>query len=178
MAMSRTLIRTYGREDKLSPDEVITQVHRRILSDTQRGIFLTVVFGVLDSNTHTFTYTNAGHNPPFLIGEADDGIHLSNLEKTGPLVGIFGDSNWGSQTLEIKPGEVLVLYTDGISEAQNREDAFYGIDRLERALMRGYDLKAEAMRNALLEDVQTFMGLAPRLDDITLVVIARNLDEN
>ncbi len=178
MAMSRTLIRTYGGENKLNPDEVIKQVNRRILTDTQRGIFLTVVFGVLDSHAHTFTYVNAGHNPPFLLKETIDGVHLSKLEKNGPLVGIFGDSTWESKTIEMQPSEVLVLYTDGISEAQNRSGAFYGNDRLVNILNSGFNLSAELLRNTILEDVQAFTGTAPRLDDITLVVVARNASEN
>lgn len=177
MAMSRTLIRTYGGEDKLSPDAVIREVNRRILTDTQRGIFLTVVFGVLDSNSHTFTYVNAGHNPPCLLRETSDGVKLSMLEKTGPLVGIFSDSTWQSNTIEIQPDEILILYTDGISEAQNRAGGFYGNERLIKTLKNGVNLSAETLRNSILENVQAFTGSAPRLDDITLVVIARNPGE-
>jgi len=175
MAMSRTLIRTYGGEDKLHPEEVIKQVNRRILTDTQRGIFLTVVFGVLDPQTGTFTYVNAGHNPPYHLIYTDGDVNLNKLEKTGPLVGIFNESTWQSVTIDIHPDELLVLYTDGITEAQNRSGAFYGFDRLVNTLKKGVGLSAEALRNAILESVQAFTGPAPRLDDITLVVISRNL---
>jgi len=177
MAMSRTLIRTYGGEDKLSPEEVIKQVNRRILTDTQRGIFLTAVFGVLDSQSHTFTYVNAGHNPPYILGDQSEGVKLSTLEKTGPLVGIFGESTWESKTIEIQPGDILILYTDGISESQNRSGDFYGNERLVKTLKNGSKLSAEILRNTILENVQAFTGTAPRLDDITLVVIARNPGE-
>ena len=178
MAMSRTLIRTYGGEDKLNPEEVIKQVNRRILSDTQRGIFLTVVYGVLDSRSGTFTYVNAGHNPPYFAKNAGDSVSLTALEKTGPLVGIFKESAWKSESIEIHPGEVLVLFTDGISESQNRSGGFYGNDRLVNTINKGLRLSAETLRNVILESVQTFTGSAPRLDDITLIVISRNLDQS
>ncbi len=173
MAMSRTLIRTYAGEHHLDPAEVINNVNRRILSDTQRGIFLTVVFGILDPQEATFVYVNAGHNPPYLLKNSEQGIQIDTLEKTGALVGIFPENTWEIRTLKLKPGEVLVLYTDGISEAQNEDGDFYGTERLIKVLETCFTPSAEEYRNAILEDVQAFTGSAPRLDDITLIVIAR-----
>jgi serine phosphatase RsbU (regulator of sigma subunit)/class 3 adenylate cyclase len=179
MAMSRTLIRTYAGENKLPPDQVIHHVNRRIFSDTQRGIFLTLVFGILDPEAHTFTYVNAGHNPPYLISpNHQDAMELTELEKTGTLVGIFPENSWETKTINMKPGEVLVLYTDGITEAQNKNNEFYGNDRFLQNLKNQFNPSAEVFRNAVLENVQAFSGTAPRLDDITLVLCRRALDKN
>ena len=174
MAMSRTLIRTYAGENRLNPRQVIHEVNRRILTDTQRGIFLTVVFGVLDPKQGTFTYVNAGHNPPVILTKNKEEITLTNLTKTGTLVGIFEDNQWEECTIEIQPGEILVLYTDGITEAQNEEGAFFGYDRLANTLKSEFSPSAETFRNAILESVQAFTGTSPRLDDVTLIIIARN----
>ncbi len=173
MAMSRTLIRTYAGEDRLAPKEVIHHVNRRILSDTQRGIYLTLVFGILDPHKNTFTYVNAGHNPPYLLKNDAQGVKATELTKTGTLLGIFGENTWESKTLQIDLGDVLVLYTDGITEAQTNSGSFYGSDRLIRTLVNQFNPSAEQYRNAILENVQAFTGNAPRLDDITLVVIAK-----
>ena len=94
------------------------------------------------------------------------------------LVGIFPESTWETQTINLHPGEVLVLYTDGITEAQNKANEFFGSNRLVSTLEKQFNPSAEAFRNGILESVQAFTGTAPRLDDITLVVIARNKDEN
>ena len=178
MAMSRTLIRTYAGENQLPPEEVIHHVNRRILADTQLGIFLTVVFGILDPHQHTFTYVNAGHNPPLLLKQQQEHISISELSKTGTLVGIFRENTWKTHTVQIEPGEVLVLYTDGITEAQNNSGSFFGTERLLATLREQFNPTAQIFRNAILENVQAYTGSAPRLDDVTLVVVARKLSDD
>lgn len=173
MAMSRTLIRTYAGENKLEPAQVIQQVNRRLLSDTQHGIFLTVVLGVLNPKQGTFTYVNAGHNPPYFLSRSDKGIEKTQLDKTGTLVGIFAENEWEAKQITLKPGEVLVLFTDGITEAQDESGAFYGSQRLVATLERGFSSSAEEFRNNILQNLNAFTGSAERLDDITLIVISR-----
>jgi sigma-B regulation protein RsbU (phosphoserine phosphatase) len=173
MAMSRTLIRTYAGENKLEPAQVIQQVNRRLLSDTQHGIFLTVVLGVLNPKQGTFTYVNAGHNPPYLLSRSDQGIQKSQLDKTGTLVGIFSGNTWEAKQITLKPGEALVLFTDGITEAQDESGTFYGSQRLVASLERGFSASAEEFRNNILQNLSAFTGSAERLDDITLIVISR-----
>ncbi len=173
MAMSRTLIRTYAIENKLTPEEVLNQVNRRILTDTPRGIFLTAIFGVLNPKEASFSYVNAGHNPPYLVQEREDQVNLTPLEKTGTLVGIFGKNTWEAKEASLLPGDSLILYTDGITEAQNKHEEFFGVARLIHCLKSNFQLGAEDLRNTILEEVQKFTGNAPRLDDITLIVIQR-----
>ncbi len=173
MAMSRTLIRTYAGENHLNPKEVLQQVNRRILMDTHHGIFLTVVFGILDPAQGTFTYVNAGHNPPILLQKNEDQVSLTLLEKTGTLIGIFDDNIWEEDQITLYPHEVLILYTDGITEAQNDREEFFGFDRFKQALKSEFTTSAEVFRNKILESVHSFSGGSPRLDDITLVVISR-----
>ncbi|MFU8826130.1 MAG: PP2C family protein-serine/threonine phosphatase, partial [Brevefilum sp.] len=173
MAMSRTLIRTYAGENLMNPQQVLHQVNRRILTDTQNGIFLTVVFGILDPQQGTFTYVNAGHNPPILLSEQDDHMTLTELTKTGTLVGIFAENSWEEKSITLHPGEALVLYTDGITEAQNETGEFYGNDRFYDLLTAEFSTSAEDFRNSILKDIQVFTGTSPRLDDVTLIVITK-----
>lgn len=175
MAMSRTLIRTYAGENKLNPKQVLHQVNRRILTDTQHGIFLTIVFGVLDPEHGTFTFVNAGHNPPVLLKKVENKVIFTNLEKTGTLIGIFEENTWEENQISILPGEVLVLYTDGITEAQNENGEFFGVERFFNTLSSEFTTSAENFRNSILEAVQAFTGSSPRLDDITLIVISREI---
>ncbi|MCB2210123.1 SpoIIE family protein phosphatase [bacterium] len=173
MAMSRTLIRTYATEGQREPQDVIREVNRRILTDTARGIFLTAVFGILDPASSTFTYINAGHNPPCLLSQNGSGVECEPLEKTGTLLGIFTESTWKAKTITLSPGQTLFLYTDGITEAQDKSGAFYGYERLQTVLKDEFGKPAEDLRNRILGNVQSFTGLAPRLDDVTLIVIRK-----
>ena len=173
MAMSRTLFRTYAGEGERSPVDVITEVNRRILSDTERGIFLTAVYGILDPRKSTFEYVNAGHNPPCFLHVKSDEVVCSQLEKTGSLLGIFIESQWKTGTIEFSKGDSLVLYTDGITESQDEKDIFFGNDRLQTVLLSNFDQPAEAFRNSILENVQSFIKTAPRLDDITLIIVRK-----
>jgi serine phosphatase RsbU (regulator of sigma subunit) len=178
MAMSRTLIRTYAGENQLPPEEVIRHVNRRILSDTQRGIFLTVFFGVLDPDQGTLTYVNAGHNPPFRIKTNGQKAKITSLNKTGPLVGIFPENSWEEKTINLEPNEILVFYTDGITEAQNKVGEFYETNRFKEYLEDSNEKNAELLRNGILENVHAFTGNVPRLDDITLIVLVRQGDQS
>ena len=84
----------------------------------------------------------------------------------------------GRKTITIHSGDVLILYTDGITEAQNEDDEFFGIERFVKTLKDNFSPSAEDLRNCILEDVQAFTGTSPRLDDITLVVIAKHLNHS
>ena len=175
MAMSRTLIRTYASESEKTPGEIIAEVNRRILTDTQRGIFLTAFYGVLDPNENLFTYVNAGHNPPAVMQPQSEIFEITYLSKTGSLVGLFEESTWETQTIEIPPGTQIVLYTDGIPEAQNDSGDFYGNERFITALEEGLAPSAKAFQENILKDVNLFMDDTPRLDDITLIIISRDI---
>ena len=173
MAMSRTLIRTYAGEEARDPDEVILQVNRRILTDTNQGIFLTVVYGILDPQSGAFTYVNAGHNPPCLLRSNGGDKSCTTLEKTGTLVGIFEENTWETKSVTLEPGDCLIFYTDGITESQNEAGEFFGLQRLQQSLYTSTANTAEGLLNNLLETVQVFTGSAPRLDDVTLIVIKK-----
>lgn len=171
MAMSRSLLRTYAVEAQLPSQQVLKEVNRRLLTDTPQGIFLTVFMGILNHKTGQFTYVNAGHNPPYLIKDYQNRPRVTPLEKTGTLVGIFPESTWETNQVDFTPGDTLILYTDGITEAQNQAGQYYGQAQFLFSLKSNYGLDAEPYRNAILQNVISFSGDTPRLDDITLVIL-------
>jgi len=175
MAMCRTLFRTFASEFPDDPDKVLNAVNKRIIADTQNGIFLTVVYGILDTQKGTFTYANAGHNPPCLVRTRPE-PKIVQLNKTGKLVGIFGDSKWKKRTVQMEQNDVLVLYTDGVTEAQNEADEFYGIINFCKIMKLGLNLSAKEMISQMTKDVHDFIGKSPILDDITLMVIKKFQD--
>lgn len=173
MAMSRTLIRTYAFEYPSRPDIVFSEANDRILMDARANLFITCFYGVLDPENSTLTYCNAGHNPPYLVSPKNGTKPLA-LERTGMPIGIEEDSTWIRKNLEFKPGEKLILYTDGITEAQNESGEFFEEDNLIEVVTNNIDKSAYQIQNSILKKIRNFIGEAPQYDDITLMVLARD----
>jgi sigma-B regulation protein RsbU (phosphoserine phosphatase) len=172
MALSWTLIRTYAAEYPEEPDRVLSEVNQRIIFDTDSSRFVTVFYGVLDPSSGKLKYCNAGHNPPYLF-RAQDGKEAERLTKTGVLLGMFDDESWTKEDVQFDPGDVLVLYTDGVTEAQNADGDFFGRERLVKAAKKNSGNSAKDVRESLLGKISKFVGDAPQLDDIALVIVAR-----
>jgi serine phosphatase RsbU (regulator of sigma subunit) len=173
MALCRTLIRTYALEYDMQPDIVIMAANERILEDARANLFITAFYGILDEATCTLTYCNAGHNSPYLFNSKDGGT-VRALGTTGMPMGIERDAVWGLGTIQIDPGDVIVLYTDGIPDAMNSEGEFFGKRQLVEVARGCLGLPAQEIQNCILEAVQTFTGNSPQFDDITLLVMMRN----
>jgi sigma-B regulation protein RsbU (phosphoserine phosphatase) len=172
MALSWTLIRTYAAEYPDDPDRVLSEVNQRIIFDTDSSRFVTVFYGVLDPSSGELKYCNAGHNPPYLI-RAQNGKKVERLTKTGVLLGMFDDESWEKAAVQFDHGDVLVLYTDGVTEAQNAEGDFFGRERLVKVAKKNSGGTAKVVRESLLGKISQFVGDAPQLDDIALVIVAR-----
>ena len=180
MALSRTLIRTYAAEYPTQPDLVLSATSRRILADARAGLFVTAFYGILDPESGSLTYCNAGHNPPFLLNPNSQNLPRT-LEKTGMALGAVEDTAWKQADVVLEAGDVLFLYTDGITEAQNLHSEFFGRDRLLELLRtnvsvsRPHKHAALHIQEAILAAVRQFMGTAPQYDDMTVVVLARDV---
>ncbi|GAB4406217.1 MAG: hypothetical protein OHK0052_27700 [Anaerolineales bacterium] len=180
MALSRTLLRTYATEYPWQPEVVLQATNRRVLNDTRASLFVTVFYGVLDPKAGTLIYSNAGHNPPYLLRAPngstsnEEDIETLSLGKTGIPVGIDEDTRWEQRVIHIEPGDVLILYTDGITEAQDPTGNFFDDDLLVEAAESRMGQPAFEIQSAILDSVQTFVGEHPQSDDITLMVLARD----
>lgn len=183
MALSRTLVRAYAVDYALryartylrQVAHVIQTVNSRIVTDTQSDLFVTLFFGVLDPQTGILTYVNAGHNPPYLF-RRHRGRRARMLRRTGPPLGILENTRWARRSLKIEAGETLVLYTDGLTEAMNDQGEFFGDEAMQRAIRSCLHSTAEAMCNEILHAVAEFEGSVPRADDITLLILRRELE--
>ena len=173
MALSSTLIRTYAVEHPAQPELVLSAANRRILMDTQANQFVTVFYGILDPATGTLVYSNAGHCPPCFIS-AQNGKAVQELVRTGVPLGIFEDETWEQGVVQIAPGDVLMLYTDGITDAQNAQEAFFGGDRLVASARANVGRSARDIQDAVITAVDEFVGDAPRFDDVALMVVVRD----
>jgi serine phosphatase RsbU (regulator of sigma subunit)/uncharacterized membrane protein len=171
MALSRTLIRTYALQYYQRPDYVLKAANRRILMDTASDLFVTVFYGVLDPTTGTLSYANAGHNPPLLLS-ADRATGVQELLRTGMPLGILEGQEWKQKEVALDEGVTLVLYTDGIIDAEDEERNFFGSERLRQTVLRYAGQPPEKMQQGILEALRAFVGAAPQFDDITLVVLS------
>jgi serine phosphatase RsbU (regulator of sigma subunit) len=170
MALSRTLIRTYAFEYPEQPEKALQAANKRILLDSHSSMFVTVFYGVLDPARGTLCYCNAGHNPPYLLSERAEPQPLHN---TGIPLGIEAEATWTAETVSLEPGDTLVLYTDGVSEAQNSNRELFDDERLLDAARSSRDRTAQGVQDAILAAVEQFVGDAAQFDDLTVMVIAR-----
>jgi sigma-B regulation protein RsbU (phosphoserine phosphatase) len=118
------------------------------------------------------TYCNAGHIPPYILC-AQDTDQVRALPRTGMPLGISTDAAWEPETVQLDPGDVLLLYTDGITDALDEQDEFFQSERLLEAVQANLGSSAQEIQEALLAEVHQFMGQGPQFDDITLLVVAR-----
>lgn len=173
MTLSRTLIRTYAIEFELQPDIVLYATNERILKDTHANLFVTAFYGILDPQAGTLTYANAGHNPPLLVRSQND-AEIELLTRTGLPIGIDEDAAWDHATVAINPGDILVLYTDGITEAHNANNEFFQRNRLEAIVKENHGQSAEQLQQSILNAVYDFLGDISPQDDITVMVLKRD----
>jgi len=173
MALSRTLIRTYALQFPNEPDRVMELSNQRILQDTQSALFVTTFYGIINPANHTLNYVNGGHNPPYLFRFNGNGNRVESLTRTGIPLGIFEDARWTYSTTQFQPGDLLVLYTDGVTEAENDQGEFFEDPRLLEAVKRIQHPSAQIIHDTIRATVQQFTGTAPQGDDITLMVVQR-----
>jgi sigma-B regulation protein RsbU (phosphoserine phosphatase) len=137
--------------------------------------YVTFFYAQFDEKTRRLTYVNAGHNPPLLMhvrrAEGNGGLRHVRLETGGMVVGLFEHVGYEQETLQLQGGDLLLAYTDGVTEASNPAEEEFGEDRLQAALAEAGDLPADAVRDAVVRSVQAFTAGAPQHDDLTFVVL-------
>ncbi len=168
MALSRIVIRVSATWFSRS-SEAIEYANPIISRDSKTGMFVTVFYGVLDNTSHLFTYVNAGHNPPILLRAGSDSGE--ELEATGIAIGAMDDATYRQNEVPLGSGDVLVLYTDGVTEAANGGGEMFEIPRLMDAIRRSRAKSAREMVEAIIADVSEFSRNQPQYDDITLMVV-------
>lgn len=173
MALSRTLLRTYAEEYDADPDVVFYAANNRLLKDARANLFITIFYGILDPTQGTITYCNAGHIPPYLIRNSSQ-ESVDSLTRTGMAMGIEANATWNTATVEIAPGDMLVIYTDGIPDAQDELGNFFDDESVLNLARENSGKLAFEIQSAIIEEVQKFSGKSPQIDDITLMVLVRD----
>ena len=145
---------------------VVTRLNRGLCRRGIEGRFLTAFYGIVDRNG-SLVYANAGHNAPLLITASG----VRRLETGGMILGLFDHAAFDEETVQLSPGDVIVAFSDGVSEAMNESEEEYGDDRLLAAVEAHRTHPPQALLDALLLDVRGFCGRATQNDDVTMVVV-------
>jgi serine phosphatase RsbU (regulator of sigma subunit)/putative methionine-R-sulfoxide reductase with GAF domain len=170
MALTRTLVRAVVRET-LSPAEVLRRVNNLIIPDNHQQMFVTAVYLLISAESGEVRYANAGHNPPLWIQAASGNIQP--LPPTGMALGVVENARIEERTLPLRSGDVLLLYTDGLTEAFSAEGEMFGEARLRALLQHEAWHSAPALLQSIQNQVRAFVGDAPLTDDMTLLAARR-----
>ena len=170
MALSRTIIRTTAFSGR-SPASALMRANELILKDSQAEMFLTAAYAVLELDTGRLIYANAGHNRP-LWRHAADGT-VTELDQGGIVLGAFEGIVLEEQRLDLAPGDALILYTDGVTEAVNGEGEMFGEERLWDVIAATQGSSADETIGAICGALAAFTGGAEPADDVTVVVVKR-----
>jgi len=151
--------------------KAVKQVSLQLFNYSTSENFATLFIGLIDPKEDTMTFVNAGHNPPLLV-RANGQIEY--LEASGTMIGAFNFGGWAEETVKLGEGNLLFVFTDGVTEAARGEE-FYGDERVERLVVDFRDKSPEEIARSLVDDIKAFVKDAPRSDDITMLLIKKDL---
>ena len=171
MMSSRTLLKgaAIGCE---SPSQVLDEVNSLLQDDSDTGMFVTLFYGIYDPATNEFTYANGGHNPPLIVHA--DGSSTVLAMTGGVALGVVPSIQYEQTTVALSPGDTILLYTDGITDATDEEGEFFGLERLQATFAGNPPRDSRAANDAVFEALQNFVGDAAQADDITCLALSRS----
>jgi serine phosphatase RsbU (regulator of sigma subunit) len=154
-------------EDRFDLKSAAQNLNRLLCENTDSGTFVTLFLVELDKKTCRLRYIRAGHDEPIIISGGDD---VSRLKEGGPPLGLLADFEYAVETADLKLGDVLCLYTDGVTEAMNPEGEQFGVARFIEVLKAGVQGTAREMGESVVQGVRDFTGLERQADDVTLLI--------
>jgi len=171
MAFGRTVIRMESMTGR-NPAAVLERANRRILEDGRSRLLLTAFYATLDTHSGRLLYANGGHNWPLWLQSATG--ECQKLKSRSFILGAFENIELEERQIDVAPGDLVVFYTDGVTEAGNAVDEqLFEDERLQAIMTANPDASAEKVLQAIIEALETFSGDIPQADDLTLFVVKR-----
>ncbi|MCK4741025.1 MAG: serine/threonine-protein phosphatase, partial [Anaerolineales bacterium] len=167
MALSKTLIHTIATE-QIDPGRTFEKVNNLLISETSADLFVSAFYTIWEPELSRLVYSNAGHNPPLLFTPESAG---NLIRDHGIVLGVEADAKYSSSVIEINPGQLLVLYTDGVTEAYGGERGIFGLSRLRNLVLGLEDWDANNVVDAIVKRVIQFRGQPDLSDDLTVLTI-------
>jgi len=174
MAMSRTILRSVAI-NRVSPAATLTRVNQLIVTEAASELYVSLFYGVWAPKSGRFVYANAGHNPPFLVTRTGE---VKPLPGHGVVLGALEDAQYEETELHLQPRDMLLLFTDGLTEAINTAEDEYGEERVREHLRNAWqaDASAGSALEVLAAGLQAFAGSSGMIDDVTMVLLKRTAD--
>jgi len=169
MAVSRTLLRATAMQ-RLPPGQCLEYLNTTLAGQNANSMFVTLFYGILDTRTGEMEYAVGGHNPPYIVSPDGTSRQLP-ITNSGMIVGLIENAPYATASCRIAPGEGILLYTDGVTEAMNRAEDFFGEERVEEFFAQRPGADAVRLVSELHAAVQEFAAGMPQSDDITVVAL-------
>jgi len=170
MAFSRTLLRAKACRNP-GAGRMIESVNNFINEEPHSNMFVTLFYSILDSSRNKLTFVNAGHNPPLLL--RNENGKIIRLSTGGVVLGAMKGLKMVEKTIDMYPQDLLVLYTDGVTEAINQQEDQFGEERLIKLIKDNKDMPSEDLKKLIIDTVYDFASGTPQADDITIMVLRR-----
>lgn len=155
----------------VSPKDCVSRSNRLLHRSTSMDKFVTLFYGILDIETHRFTFCNAGHDNPFFFS---GGRTPQRLATGGVVLGAIEEFDFTESSIDLRREDLLVISSDGIAEAMNKKGDFFGEERIAEAIARHRDASAADLMENILSTVRKFVGKHPQSDDMTILILKRN----
>ncbi len=157
-------------DSKFDLIDAVKKVSIQLVRYSKPELFATLFIGIIDNKNHTLSFVNAGHNPPILLKKSGE---VKYLEPSGVMIGAFDFADWTEDTVEMNDGDMLLVFTDGVVEA-DKYGELYGDDRLEVLVKKMTEFSPEKVIDVVMKDVLDYVMDSPRSDDITMLALKRN----
>jgi sigma-B regulation protein RsbU (phosphoserine phosphatase) len=169
MALSNTIIRVLSRWTR-KPIEILQASNAIFIEDAGTTSFMTMFYGMLNIANSQLQYVNAGHNPPILY-RSTGSIEL--LDSNGPVIGLMDNAQYEQKKVELYTGDVLVIYSDGVTEAMNPDGIMFSEEKLQNIIRVHHQKSAKDLIQIILQEIQRFVNGEPQSDDITIMILKK-----
>lgn len=169
MALGRSVLKTLTLTDDFAPNENLNELNKIIYSDITEDMFITMMHSKYDPETRTLYYSNAGHNPLVVYKASSDKIELHTVK--GVAIGFLNNYNYKQGEIKLEKGDIVVLYTDGITEAENKNKEMFGLERLQNIIFKNKNKSPKKLREEILKEINNFREDFEQTDDLTFVIL-------
>ena len=173
MALGRSVLKTLTLTGSFKPNENLRELNKIIYPDITEDMFITMIHSKYDRRNKSLYYSNAGHNPLIVYRAKTDTIELHTVK--GVAIGFLEDYGYREGKIKLEKDDIVLLYTDGINEAENPYKEMFGLERLKKIIYDNHNKNVEGIRRAILEGIEEFREGYEQTDDVTFVVLKNTI---
>ncbi len=173
MALGRSVLKTLTLTGEFAPNENLNELNKIIYSDITEDMFITMMHSKYNRENRTLYYSNAGHNPLVVYRASSDTIELHTVK--GVAIGFLEEYKYRQGEIQLNKGDIVIFYTDGITEAENKDKDMFGLERLKEVIYKNKNKSPKELRQVILESINRFRRDYEQTDDLTFVILKSNV---